>query len=80
MSRVYVTHHALIRYLERVRGFKFGREIAEMQKICEGVTNGHIRRDGHIYEVRGGNLVTVTPIGKGPSKTRRAELAAGAGA
>jgi hypothetical protein len=80
MSRVYVTHHALVRYLERVRGFQFDREIAEIQKICAGLTNGSVRLDGNIYEVRNGNLITITPAGKGPCKTRRAELAAGAGA
>jgi hypothetical protein len=80
VSRVHITHHALIRYLERVRGFKFAREIAELQKICAGTTNGHVRLDGHVYEVRNGNLITVTPAGKGPCKTRRAELAAGASA
>lgn len=75
MPDVFITHHALLRYLERVRGFKFERERIELRRICRGVTNGTVRYDGHVFTVKNGNLITVAPQGKGPCKTRRDDLA-----
>lgn len=77
MPDVHITHHALIRYLERVRGFKLDRERAALQRICKGITNGSIRLDGHIYTIKNGNLVTVAPVGNGPCKLRKSDLARG---
>jgi hypothetical protein len=74
---VHITHHALVRYLERVRGFKFDREIAEMRRICAGVTNGTVKAHGCVFEVKDGCLVTVAPLGDagGVSGTKRQEIA-----
>ena len=71
---LHVTHHALLRYLERVRGFKFDKEISEIRTICCGVTNGHIKAHGCIFEIKNGALITVTPDNGGPSRTRRQEV------
>ena len=62
---VHVTHHALIRYLERVRGFNFDREIAEIRKIC-----------GCLFEVRNGSVVSILPKTDYPSATKRKEVLA----
>lgn len=74
---IHVTHHALVRYLERVRGFKFDREIAEIRKICANIdVNGTVKAHGCSFEVRNGSVVSIVPEGEGPCATKRAEVKA----
>jgi len=68
---VHVTLHALMRFLERVRGFNFDKERAEIKKICAGVTNGVVKAHGCRFEVKEGNVVTVTPAMPTPNRTTR---------
>lgn len=71
---VHVTDHALVRYLERVRGFKFDKERAEIQRVCAGFGDmdfATINKDGFLYEIVNGSVVTIAPRGYGPSKTKR---------
>ena len=60
---LHITEHALLRYLERVRGFSFAKERAEIMKICKGTTNGTVKAVGHQFEIRNGRLLTITPPG-----------------
>lgn len=71
---LHVTHHALVRFLERVRGFKFDREVAEIKTICAGIENGHVKAQGCVFEVKNGAVITVTPDTGSPNATRRAEV------
>lgn len=76
-SPPHVTDHALVRYLERVRGFTFERERAEIRRICNGLGDSKkatVRSNNCLFEVRNGSVVTITPPGNGPSKTKRAEI------
>ena len=73
---VHVTHHALIRYLERVRGFNFDREIAEIRKICGNKIDGTIKAEGCLFEVRNGSVVSILPKTDYPSATKRKEVLA----
>ncbi len=66
-----VTDHALLRYLERVRGFKFERERSKIRDICRGVENGTVKFSGCLFEVKNGHVITVHPAGVVPNRTRR---------
>jgi hypothetical protein len=68
---LHVTHHALIRYLERVRGFKFDNELAQIRRICGETRNGTVKAHGCLFEIKDGKLVTIVPEGKDPSQTKR---------
>jgi hypothetical protein len=73
-EQVYVTDHALIRYIERVHGIDLEDIRAEVARVCEraaGVSgNVTIRSDGHFFECRDGAVVTVTPPGYNRTKRR----------
>jgi hypothetical protein len=71
---LHVTHHALVRYLERVRGFKFDREREAIQKICAGIKDGSVKAHGCIFEIRNGTVVSICPDGPYPNATKRAEV------
>ena len=74
VSKVIVTDHALLRYLERVRGFKFDRERREIEEICRGVTTARVKKEGFTYEVRNAYVVTIVPdlgAGHSPGRTVR---------
>lgn len=74
MPHIHVTHHALVRFLERVRGFKFDREIAEIQKVCAGVTNGRVKALGHTFTVKDGCVITIAQEEDYPCRSYRDEI------
>lgn len=74
MTKPSVSDHALLRYLERVRGFTFEREREEIASTCRGVETGTVKWRGHLYEVREGRVVTITPDVGHPNKTKRIEI------
>jgi hypothetical protein len=61
MTDLRITDHALLRYLERVRGFSFNREKQAILEICRGVQHGRVKKDGCVFEVRNGTLITILP-------------------
>jgi hypothetical protein len=71
-----VTDHALVRFLERVRGFKFDRERNEIAKTCAGVENGSVKAYGCIYEVKDGSVVTIVPETERPNRSKREQVLA----
>jgi hypothetical protein len=74
---LHVTHHALVRFLERVRGFKFDKEIAEIRRICASCgPNGTVKAQGCVFEVKNGNVVTVAPDPGFPNRLKREETLA----
>lgn len=75
-TRLRVSDHALVRYLERVRGFKFDREAEEICRICGNVTNGRVKSNGCIFEIKDGCLISVLPDTGRPNRTKREEVAA----
>lgn len=70
----HVTDHALIRYLERIRGFKFDREVAEIRRICAAVQNGRVKAHGCLFVVKDGYVITVNPDSGSPNRTQREEV------
>jgi hypothetical protein len=72
-----VTDHALIRYLERVRGFSSDRERSQIRDICRGVQTGTVKAFGCNFEVEGGRVITVTPGNQYPSRTKLLKLGVG---
>ena len=73
---VKITDHALVRYLERVKGFDLEPHRVEIVRICaaiEHVTGAcTISSNGFKYECNGGAVVTVRPRGSGmPVLTRQ---------
>lgn len=69
-----VSDHALVRYLERIRGFSFERERGQIQDICAGVEEGTVKFEGHRFEVMNGRVITVVPATLSPNRTRRREM------
>jgi hypothetical protein len=66
-----VSDHALLRYLERVKGIDVEAARAEVIEICKVAAhlgNYCATRDGHIYVLHGCWVTTVT--GKGDRMTR----------
>lgn len=70
-AKITVTEHALLRYLERVRGFNFDRERRAIEEICRGATTARIKKEGHIYEVRNAFVITIVPDVGGPGRAVR---------
>jgi hypothetical protein len=73
---LHITHHALIRYLERVRGFNFDKEKDAIRKICGAVVNGTVKAEGCVFEIKDGRLVTITPDTGLPNATKHREVKA----
>jgi hypothetical protein len=73
MKNPHVTDHALRRYLERVRGFKFDKEVSQIQDICRGVENGTVKAFGHRFEIENWVVITIAPVGEDqrPNRTKR---------
>lgn len=69
-----VTDHALVRFLERVRGFSFDRERGQIQDICRGTTTGTIKAFGCLFEVEDGAVITIVPENTTPSRTKRLKM------
>lgn len=83
-KHVPVTDHAVLRYLERVKGFDIEavrREIAALCREAGGARS--MTRDGVRYEFgNAGQVITMHRLtgGRLPSRTRKAVLARGGGA
>lgn len=63
---VVVTDHAVVRYLERVRGFNIENVRAAILTIAGGaaaVGAKAVRKDGFCYQIRDRKIVTVSPDG-----------------
>ena len=73
-TQLRVTDHALIRYLERVRGFKFDKEIAEIRKICGEEKNASIKAHGCVFEIKDGALISIMPDSGTPNHTKHVEV------
>jgi hypothetical protein len=71
---LHVTDHALLRYLERVRGFSFAREKQAIREICRGVKNGRVKKDGCVFEVQNGSIVTIMPDTGRPNRLFREQI------
>ena len=71
-----VSDHALLRYLERVRGFKFDREREAIAKICGVTQNATVKSNGYLFEVRNGCVVTIMEetADKVPCRIKRDEV------
>jgi len=69
-KQVHITEHALVRYLERVRGFSFEKEKEELRKICGSIDNGTIKVHGHRFEIKNGSLITIVPPGVNATKRK----------
>lgn len=66
-GKLQVTDHALVRYLERVKGIDTNRLRSSIltPKLCDAASAGAsaIQLDGMIYCIKGNQLVTVKPKG-----------------
>jgi hypothetical protein len=72
-----VTDHAVLRYLERVKGFDIEAVRSEIATIC-ALAGGakSLLRDGVRYELgTDGKVITVAPTTRFPNATRRAQVA-----
>lgn len=65
-----VTDHALVRYLERVKGFRFERERQAIRDVCKGIQNGTVKAHGCLFEITDGRVITIAPD-NGPCRTKR---------
>lgn len=75
-----VTDHAVLRYLERAKGFDIEAVRRHIEDLCAGaIVAGAtcVRAEGVKFEIAAGKVVTVTPGGSGPNRTKRAMLAMG---
>jgi hypothetical protein len=77
MSSPPVTDHALVRYLERAKGFDMEAVRKHIAELCaNGVRVGAncIRAEGVKFEIENGRVITCTP-GGGFSNTKRQKFA-----
>lgn len=72
--KMFVTDHAVIRYLERVRGFSLERARLEIQEICRGAVNARIKKEGFVYVVENGNVRTILPDTGRPGRELRDQV------
>lgn len=68
---LHITDHALLRYLERVRGFSFDREIADIRKICGSISSGTVKAHGCVFEIDSGRLITIMPDTGSPNRIKK---------
>lgn len=66
-----ITDHALVRFLERVRGFDLERERQAIRDICRGINSGTVKARGHLFEVKSRAVVTVAPDSGSPCRSKR---------
>ena len=66
-SRFRISDHAIVRYLERVRGLDMKEVRTEISEAVEAAeehpTCGGVVRDGHVFKLRGDTVTTVVPTG-----------------
>ena len=78
MSLPHVTDHALVRYLERVKGLDvetIRQHIAKLCAPCVAAGARTMHAEGVRFELGTGKVITCTPNGKWPSRTRREMVA-----
>lgn len=74
-----VTDHAVLRYLERVRGFDVEavrRHIAITCAAAASAGAANLKAEGVRFAIDNGAVVTVMPNGTGPSRTHLERAAA----
>lgn len=70
--QVSVTDHAVLRYLERVKGFDVEAVRRHIVDMCDGpaaVGAVVVNAEGVKFEIRGNVVVTITPKGQVPCAT-----------
>jgi hypothetical protein len=75
MSLPHVSDHAVIRYLERVRGINVDLIREHIALLCAPAANAgaaNLLHGGFKYVFDHGDVVTITPIGAKPSRTHQA--------
>jgi hypothetical protein len=66
-----ISDHAMLRWIERVRGFDLTKDRAEIQELLKLVGNdGTLKAHGHLFEVQNGRLITITPATGSPNNTK----------
>jgi hypothetical protein len=76
-----VSDHAVLRYLERAKGFDMEAVRQHIADVCRGPVNigaTCIQAEGVKFEISGGRVVTCTPGKGGANRIKRARLANGA--
>ena len=75
MSAMKITDHAVLRYLERVKGLDVEtarRDIAKTMEVAEGHdTASGVTSNGFRYVIYDGALVTIKPILRGGKRPKR---------
>lgn len=72
MKKVHATDHALLRYLERVRGIDVEAIRAHIEKTCEGAAAmgaSYVHTEGVKFAIVNHNVTTVIPNTKVPTAT-----------
>jgi hypothetical protein len=59
-----VTDHALLRYLERIKGYDFSDEVEELSRLVGNIREGVVIGRACRLEVKNGCVVTVKPFGR----------------
>lgn len=78
-----VTDHAVLRYLERAKGFDIESVRSHIATLCAGAVNSGastMHAEGVKFEFTNRSVVTVSPGGGYSSRTHRRRLIARAGA
>lgn len=74
-AAVRVSDHAVVRYLERVRGVDIRAvraEIAEVVALAEEHPGANgVRSGGHVYRIKNNTVVTVAPTCEANLRTHR---------
>lgn len=76
-----VSDHALVRYLERAKGFDLEAVRQHISNVCRDAAKAGatcIHTEGVKFEISGGRVVTCTPGKGGVNRTKRERLAGGA--
>lgn len=81
MTLIHVTDHAVLRYLQRAKGFDVEavrRHIASLCTVPALAGALCVRTEGVKFEIQSRKVITCTPGHGGVNRTKRARLAAGA--
>lgn len=76
-----VSDHAIIRYLERAKGFDMEEVRQHIADVCRDAARAGaicVQAEGVKFEITGGRVVTVTPGSGGANRIKRDRLANGA--